>query len=51
MHSCEMPFKHLEVCLCCSWIGLILSHINIYGKFFMCKGIVALEKSLLILVC
>lgn len=49
MASYEMPFKRLGVCLCCIWIGLVLSHANIYGKFYMCKGIaVDLEKSFLV---
>lgn len=43
------PFRRLAVCLCSSCIGLVLSHANINGKFYMCKGIaVDLEKSFLI---
>lgn len=44
-----MPFKCLGVCLCRVCIVLVLSHVNIYGKFSMCKGIaVDLEKSFLV---
>lgn len=46
MESYEMPFKRLGICLCCGWIGLVLSHVKIHRKFYMCKGIAAdLEKS------